>query len=261
MKKTLLILSGLAVVILAHQLLTRIFASAREHRIEVESIETTRYNKFVAALTSTEKFKDAKFVPNEKMDVVNIDGEYDVTIKSGSYVMIIRDAKLESGYCEIVDAIETALGVRPGASVETCTETLKGTIGLGGITADIFDDYKVLTVVSDEPAKLYKVMDSHISNELISVDEEDYDISIEGFVITSMRMNYVESSKLYSVCGNIFNPKKTKEQFTIKIYDSQKEELAAKDYSYQNETKKYISFCTDFTLETNGVKYYSIGVE
>lgn len=258
MKRTTILIGAALILLMGNHFIISLFEKSREPKLEVETVETTRYKKLESIIKSSEKFKDAELTPNEKQTSMNIDGKYDIAIKQGSYMMTIKDEKLEGDYCEIVDIIEQSLGLEE-SSIETCEQTLKGTVDLGGISAEIFENYKVLTVSSEEPAKLYKVKESHVEDELISTDEVDYEIAIEDFVFSSMRTNYTKDSKTYNVCGHVYNPKKKEGKFELAIYDEKKDRLAEKEYIYQNDTKKFQTFCIDFTLEIDSVKYYSIG--
>lgn len=261
MKKTSFMMIGIILILLIGAMVTlRILgAKEREPNIEVEPIENTRYETLVKALKNSEYFKDSDITANDTKEIATIDGKYDISIKSGYYMMTIRDLKLENPYCEIVDAIEQSLGAKPAASIETCKETLSGSINIGGISADIFDTYKVLTVNSDEPAKLYNIDNSHVEDDVISIDEINYNIRFDDYIITSMSTGFTKEAKMYNVCGHIYNPKKKTGNFTFKIYDTNKEELDSKEFAYSNDTKKYQSFCVEFPMELDTVKYYSIG--
>lgn len=263
MKKTSLIIVGIILILIISAVATlRILDNKdREPNIEVEPIENTRFQTLKKALESSEYFKDSEITANDSKEIATIDGKYDISIKSGYYMMTIKDTKLESTYCEIVDAVEQSLGAYAGASIETCKETLNGSINIGGISADIFDNYKILTVNSDEPAKLYNIDNSHTADDIISTDEVNYNIKIEDYIITSMSTGFTKEAKLYNVCGHIYNPKKKTGDFILKIYDKDKNELDTKEYNYSNDTKKYHTFCVEFPLELDAAKYYSLGLK
>lgn len=263
MKKTSFIAIGVILVLIISAIVTiRVLDNKdREPGIEVEPIENTRFETLKKALKSSTYFKDSEIEPNDSKEIVTIDGKYDISIKSGYYMMTIKDTKLEDTYCEIVDAVEQSLGAYAGTSIETCKETLNGSINIGGISADIYDNYKVLTVNSDEPAKLYNIDNSHAKDDIISTDEINYNIKIDNYIITSMSTGFTKEAKLYNVCGHIYNSKKKTGDFVLKIYDKDKTELETKEYTYSNDTKKYKTFCVEFPLELDNVKYYSIGIK
>lgn len=259
MKKFGLILIVVLCIIILGNFVSRFIKNSRAYDIDVENIEDSRFTKLETALKNSKYFKDSTITFNKEKSLATIDNEYDVSLKNGAYLMMIKDLKKEADYCKIADAIEQSLGHPQDASLETCKETLNGTIGLGGISAEIFDNYKVLSVNAQEPAKLYKVENSHSKDELISTEEIDYDISIDDFVMTTITSKFNKDSNTYSVCGNIFNNKLKEGLFTLKIYDEQKEELLEKPLIYSNDTNKYKPFCVEFPLEIDKVKYYSIG--
>ena len=233
--------------------------SEREPSIEIEPIENTRFTILKNALLSSSYFAGANVDSNEKMDVLTVNGKYDIYIKTGYYQMTIKDTKQENKYCEIVDAIEQSLGLLPGKSIETCQKTLEGSINIGGISAEIYDTYKILTVNMEEPAKLYNIENSHVEEELIPVEEINYNIQIDNYLLTSMTTSFKENNKLYSICGHMYNKnKKSTKNFSISIYDVNKKLIDTKKYKYENDTKKYIPFCVDYSLESDTVKYYSI---
>lgn len=245
----------------AFLLIKKVHITEKEPSIEIEPIENTRFENLKKIIKASPNFTNSEITSNEKKDILTIDGTYDISIKSGYYQMTIKDPKLENTYCEIVDTIEQNLGLLKGKSIETCQKTLEGSINLGGISAEIYDNYKILSVNIEKPATLYNEETSHKSEDKISVEEVNHNILIDKYLLSSMKTSYQTTTKLYSVCGNIYNSnKKATNKFEIAIYDSNKKELASKKYSYQNDTKKYLPFCVDFELETDIAKYYSVKI-
>lgn len=259
MKKTIIIIGALALLSILSIFTIRIFASPREKDIDTPTVEERRFDKLKTLLENSTYFADSHITVNSTFEIANIDDKYDISIKSGTYSMRIDDPKQEKEYCKIVDAIEQSLGVKPESSLETCEKTLAGVFDLGGISAEIFDTHKNLTVYREEKAKLYEELALHQKNDFISLDEVDYIVSIDGYTFSSIVSTYSPDTKTASVCGNIHHPKNQKKKFTVSLYDEQKSEIVRKEYEFQNDTPKYKSFCLDFTLKTNGVKYYSIG--
>ncbi len=259
MKKTIILLVASLLLFATSILVRELFEENRHPTIEVEPIEKERFRKLRDILANSPYFKDSSFTEKDSHQTMIVDGTYDISIKPSSYSMTIKDDKPEETYCQIVDAIEMNLGAKEGASLETCRETLRGSIDLGGISAEIFDNYKVLTVKSDEPAKLYNREISHAFKDIISIDEEEYIIEEDDYIFTSMRTQYASSTKTYSICGHLFNPQKNTGSFTFTIYDDQKNPIGTKDYEYIKDTKKYKTFCVDFTLDQDSVKYYGVG--
>lgn len=248
-------LIGLSILIFS----SRIKENKRETSIEIEPIENTKLSLLKKTLESSTYFNNSNIVTNEANNSLIIDEKYEILIKTSYYQMTIKDQTLEDKYCEIVDAIEQGHGIIPGKSLETCKKTLEGSINIGGINAEIYDEYKVLSVNIDTPASLYNIDASHEDGDLIPVEEVSYNIQMDKYLLTSMKPSFQENTKLYSVCGNIFNPsKKASNEFKITIFDKEKKELASKNYKYENNTKKYIPFCINYPLETDTVKYYSI---
>ncbi len=222
---------------------------------------TTKLDKLESILKNSTYFSNSTFSKNEVKEILNIDSKYDILIKNGVYSMTIKDSSLEKGYCDIVDAIEYDLGHPFGASIDTCEKTLKGMIEIGGISVEIFDNYKVLTVVSDEQAKLYNVDRTHQNKELISTDEINYNIQLDNFLFTSMSAKFKENEKNYSICGHLYNAEYDKKVFKFNIYDNQKQLINTKNYNYINETNKFQNFCIEYSLNTDNVRYYSIEME
>lgn len=249
------------IIILGIVLLFKMITTDRKQDIEVDSLEYSRYTKLENILMSSAEFSSSTIYPNADYTTLTVDGKYDVVIKTGYYMMTIKNAENEELYCKIVDAIETSLGAKENASIDTCQATLAGKMSLGGISAEIFENYKILTVSSEEPAKLIDPDNSHKENEPISTDKVDYTVTAQDNIITSIQTEYKEDTDNFSLCGNIFNTKKREDKLIFKIYDEAKNEITSKQYIYANDTKKYIPFCLDFTLEINNVKYYSVGGE
>lgn len=262
MKKTSLIWITIIVAFIGAALLVYMFINDdRNPDIELDKAEEKRLTSLEKLLKESDRFKDSDISSNKDKNIVTIDGKYDITIKSGYYMMSIKDPKEEDTYCEIVDAVEQSLGKKKEASIETCKETLKGSISIGGIAADIFDNHKILTVNSDEPAKLYDIDSSHKEKDIISVDEINYNIKIDDNLFTSMSNEYVDENKNHTICGHIYNPVKINEKFTFKIYDKDKNELDNKNFTYEGTTKKYSTFCMEFERDLDDIKYYSIEVK
>lgn len=235
---------------------------SKEEFIEPEIIDSAklaRFERLEDMLKNSGYFRESKITFDKDNDIVKIDDKYEIYLKTGSYMMTIRNTKLESDYCKIVDAIEQGLGLAPGASIETCEETLRGSIGMGHISANIFDTYKVLLVNSEEPTSLYNIFQTHEEDELILVDEINYNISIDNYLFTSMSASYLNDAKSYSVCGHVYNDKKNiTDEFVITTYDDAKNVLSEQSFKYENDTSIFSSFCTDYASETDNVKYYSI---
>lgn len=231
----------------------------REPSINIEPIENTKFSNLKKFLEASTYFPNAKIASNEERDSLIIDDQYEIVIKTGYYQMTIKDSKQEDTYCQIVDAIEQGLGLPAEKSIETCKKTLEGSINIGGINAEIYDTYKVLSVNIDTPATLYNIDSTHTSGDVISIDKINYNIKIDNYLLTSLYSSYQSTTKLYSICGNIYNPsKKATDKFEISIYDNNKKEIAKKTYKYENNTKKYIPFCVDYPLDTDSAKYYSV---
>lgn len=257
MKNTVTII--VIMMIIGVAILFRVATNDRREDLEVDNLERSQYTKLEGILKTYPELASSKITPDENYTSATIDGKYTVFIKTGNYMMTIKDEKDEETYCKIVDAIEISLGSLPTASLDTCHGTLDGTFSLGGISADIYENYKVLTVNASEPAKLYKKENTRREDELISVEELDYDVQVKDHTFTSIRTDYKEDTDNFSLCGNVYNEKNREDTLSVKLYDGAKNLIDSKDYLYTNETKKYIPFCLDFTMELNNVKYYSIG--
>ncbi len=234
---------------------------SRKKNIDVEPKENTKFDILKKALTSSSYFKDASIIPNEDLSSAIIDEKYEVSIKNGYYMMTIRDANLDDDYCRIVDAIEVSLGGKEGDSLNTCREVLKGKISTSHISAEIYDTYKELTVHATELSKLYNPERSHQEDEKISVDEINYNVTIDDFLLTSITTGSSAGMDTYSICGHIYNPKiGIQKEFTFSLYNAEEELLESKNYIYENSSKKFTSFCVDFEAKENLIKYYSIGM-
>ena len=107
--------------------------------------------------------------------------------------MNIKDVQDEEIYCNVVDAVELSLGLEKGKSLETCQNTLKGEMNLGGINVDFFDSYKVLTVKNDLLSTIYNVNNTHNENDPIFVDEINYNIKIEDYLRNHKELLYSSS--------------------------------------------------------------------
>lgn len=260
MKKILtFIFIGLVALGIITAAVLKLTESDRKKDIDVESGTKTQFDTLKKALSSYEDFKDSKITSNKDSNMASIDDKYDVSIKSGYYMMTIKDASVESEYCKIVDAIEVGLGGKVGDSITTCEETLAGRVGYGHIAAEIYDNYKVLTVNYEEKSSLYDPNNTRELEELISTDEINYSIKTKDYLFTSISTGYTKEAKLYNVCAHAYNPNsKAKDTFTISLYDERKDLLKEKNFTYENDSKKYISFCVDFDVDDNLIKYYSI---
>lgn len=258
-KVSLILISTVLVISLGAVLLIRLVTDEHKNsNLELDKIEEKRYTTLENLLKSSSKFKDSDITANESKEIVTIDKKYDITIKNGYYMMTVKNKEEEKIYCEVVDAVEQSFGKKEGASLETCEETLKGIIEIGGIAVELYDNYKILTVNSEEAAKLYDIDNSHGAKDIISVDEINYNIKIDDYIMTSISTAFTEEAKLYNVCGHIYNANAKNDKLIFKIYDANKEEIASKEYTYKNDTKKYKTFCTEFALDLDNVKYYSI---
>ena len=227
--------------------------------IEIETVENTKIATLKKAIETSSYFQNSKIDINATKDSLIIDDSYEIIIKTGYYQMTIKDTKQESTYCKIVDAIEQNLGLKEGKSIDTCEKTLEGSINIGGINAEIYDTYKVLSVNIDTPASLYNIESTHESGDLIPIEKVNYNIKIDNYLLTSMKPTFNENSKLFNICGNIYNKnKKASNNFKITLYDTNKNKLDSKTYKYENKTQKYIPFCVEYPLEINTVKFYSI---
>lgn len=229
-----------------------------EPEIKVETLEEKRFNQFKKALLSSSYFKDSTVEYDlEKVKAV-VDGELDVLLKNGVYVMRVKDKREENEYCRIVDAIEMSLGSEEGESLETCKKTLDGSINMGGINVEFYDTYKILSVKANEKALLYDIDKSHIEGDLISVDEINYNVKIDGFLFSSMSTRFDVTSKNFNICGHVFDANKKNEKFEFSTYDENKTVLKKSEFIYDNKTSKYLSFCTEQEFDKDIVKYYSI---
>ena len=225
---------------------------------EINNATDERLDKLKKILKDSTYFDNSKFKYDYENLRLTLDDKYDISIKSGTYMMNIKDERSEEFYCKIVDAIEMSFGTDKGEAIETCKETLDGAINLGGISVEFFDNYKVLTVNMNEKATLYSTNSTHVAEELISIDEINYDIKLDNYMFTMMSTNYKEETHELNICGNVFNKRKKTCNFVFTIYDENKEEIKTSDYKYENDTGKYISFCTVFQDETNSAKFYSL---
>lgn len=198
-------------------------------------------------LENSSYFSDSKIKANNEQGTVTIDKKYVITIKNSTYQMTIRDTKLESTYCKIVDVIENSLGAESGSTIDTCQKTLNGSINLGGINVEFFETYKLLTVNALEPSTLYLEENEKDETSVISTEENNYSVVIDDYIFTSILPNYLVDAKTLSICGNVYNPrKKANDTFNITLFDSNKNLLATKEYVYENTSKKYTSFCVEF---------------
>lgn len=258
MKKKVII--GFLILIVAGVAAGIFYKMNNKDEIDIDKIEEkTDYDVLKEILEKSSYFADSNFTRGETDNSLVIDEKYTVNIKSGTYSMTIKDVKNEDKYCEIVDAIEMNFGAIEGSSIETCKATLDGKFALGGISMESFDTYKILTVSSLEPATLYDEAKSKQEKEIISTDEKSFTLSIEGDLLSSMTSNYNIEKKIYSVCGNVYHPKKSKiDGFTIKLYDENKNPLAENTYKYTETFEKYMPFCVDINGEVANAKYYSI---
>jgi len=257
-KKTILI-TILGILLIAISLTIYSSFSKKNDTTHDYDLEPTKIEILKKALLNYPDFANSKITTDKDKNTLTIDDKYEIVIKNGYYSMTIKNLKLESDYCRIVDAIEVSLGTKAGKSIETCEKTLDGSINLGGISADLYDTYKVLTVNSDEASTLFDTNKSHKEREIISKDEINYNITIGDYLFTSMSVNYTADNKTLKICGNVIKENENKDKtFTITTFDKDKKELDKKNYKYENETSKYVPFCIEYTRELDDVKYYSI---
>ncbi len=224
----------------------------------VETLEEKRFNAFKRVLSASTYFVNSSVELDSNKIKAVVDGKYVVYIKSGTYMMRIDDVTQEREYCKIVDAVEQSFGEEPGNSILTCMETLNGSIEIGGISAEIYDTYKVLSVKSDEKSLLYDISKSHANGELISVDEINYNIKISNYLLTSMDAKYNDTEDIFGICGHIYNHDKLEDTFVFSTYDENKQLIGQMDFKYENSTKKFLPFCVEEKLDKDIVKYYSI---
>lgn len=257
-KKTILI-TILAILLIAVSSTIYSSFSKKNDTTHDYDLEPTKIETLKKALLDYPDFAKSKITTDKDKNTLMINDKYEIVIKNGYYSMTIKNLKLESDYCRIVDAIEVSLGTQAGKSIETCEKTLAGKINLGGISADLYDTYKVLTVNSEEASTLFDPSKSHKEREIISKDEINYNITIDDYLFTSMSANYTTDNKTLKICGNVIEEKDNKDKtFTITTYDKDKKELDKKNYKYENTTNKYVPFCVDYIRELDDVKYYSI---
>lgn len=220
--------------------------------------QTSSLNKLKEIIISSEYFEKPKFKTDTENNKLTLNDKYDVIIKNGYYMMNIKDVKDEDVYCKIVDAVEMSFGVEKGKSIETCEKTLDGNLNMGGINVEFFETYKVLTVNSEEASTIYNVLNTYKSEELILVEELNYDIQIDKYLFTSMYGGYSDDIKVYSMCGNLYHPSDKEKEFVFTIYDENKNVIGEKNYLYNNSTNLYSTFCVNFENQIDIVKYYSV---
>ncbi len=258
-KKNILIITIVLIIILiTFVILVSLFKNTSDEQVPSLTTPNTKLETLENILSSSTYFKDSSITTNEDKQSLTIDDKYEVIVKSGYYMMTIKDIKLEDTYCQIVDSIETSLGASVGSSIETCTKTLDGLIDMGGISAEIYEDYIILSVNSEELANLYDEFRSHSAEELISVDEINYNLNIDDYLFTSMSTGFTEATKEYTICGHLYNKDNKEKTFLFKIYDNNKSLLNEQSFTYTNDSNKYTPFCLDFASEVDNIKYYSI---
>lgn len=241
---------------------TRLKMKDREPSIDVNAVATERLEKLKKNFKESTYFAESKIEIDEDKLSFTIDKKMEVSLKNNRYVMIIKDPKLEDKYCEIVDVIEHDLGLEWGKSLSTCKSALEGKIGVFGLDVDFNSSYKILSLSNDNKIDIYDESNTHKEEELISLDEINYNIKIDNYILSSLSCNLDNEIKTLNVCGNIFNSKNDKEQdFFLKIFDNNKDELSEKKYTYKNENPKYIPFCIEFNTDGKIPKYYSIRKE
>lgn len=259
MKKKITIITSIVLIILGVGLIIYFSTKKEETNAPLQSTTTTsEYDKLKTILKESPYFEKSKFEYDETTNKVTIDEKYEVFIKSGYYLMNIKDTKNESTYCNVVDAVEISLGLEKGKSISTCEATLDGSINMGAINADVYDSYKVLTVNNTEVTALYNTTNSYKNDELISIDEINYNIDFSNYLFTSMSTGYTADVKLFTVCGHVFNKNNTPATFTFTTYDANKAAITSSDYVFENDTKQYATFCADFNNDAGFAKYYSI---
>ena len=221
----------------------------------------SRLERLESILSTSGYFDNAKYSTDNDNLKLTIDNKYDIYVKSGNYMMNIKDIKLEDKYCEIVDAVTMNFGGKKGESLKTCKYTLDGIIDLGGISVEFFDTYKILTINSSEKATLYNPDNNYSDKDIISIDEKNYAINFSDFLLTTMSTKYVESMKTFSICGNIYNKKVKTANILFKIYDDKKKEISTKTYKYESDTGHLEPFCVNFENDSNIAKYYSVALD
>ncbi len=239
--------------------ITKAFKNHKEPSIEIESSKKTQLEKLETVLKSIDDFKESTIEIDIENNSIMIDDTYEVKIKNNSYVMNVKDSNHEKTYCQIVDAIEQSKGQTAGKTKDTCENALKGIIGLSALTVDIYETSKTINQSIDEKISLYDISNSHKEKDLIKDDEINYNITIDNYILSSMSLTYDEVNKTHNIRGNIYNPQKIKSQkFIFKIYDKDKTPISQKEYTYENDTKKYKGLFIDIEVENNNAKYYSI---
>jgi hypothetical protein len=258
-KKTIaIILLILLIVIVAALLIVGNLKKEENEKNNTEITETTNLDKLEEIINNSGYFEDSSFTKDETNDKLTIDNKYDVYIKSGYYMMYVKDTKDEDTYCKIVDAVEMNLGLEKGQSIETCTKTLDGTINLWRINVEVNDSYKLLTVDNTEKTSLYDASNAHSEGELISLDEINYIINVGNYEFSSMSNGISDEIKMLSICGYIYNAKGKSKDFTITTYDVNKEKLDEEVITYDASDNKLTSFCSNFENNAEIVKYYSV---
>ncbi len=251
--KTIIILVVVILIIVGGYL----FSKKSSDKENIDNEETVSH-KLVDIIKNSHYFDSSNIVFDKENNKLSIDERYEVHIKSGYYMMNVKDEKDEDIYCQIVDSVIMDFGNKKGSALDTCKRTLDGSINMGGINVEFLGTYKVLTVNSEEKSNLYSEENTHISGDFISLDEINYNVQIEKYLLTSLSTGYSDEIDTLSICGNIFHPKGTHKTFEIKIYDADKNIISVNEYNFQNEENIYKPFCTDFIIEENNVKYYSI---
>lgn len=204
-----------------------------------------KYTILKATLKDSGYYSNSSFKYNDEKDLLTIDSKYNVYIKSGYYLMNIRNEKDEEEYCHIVDAVEMHLGYSKGESLETCHMTLDGIIDIGGISVTKYDNYKVLTVNYKEKTILYSKDGAHKFDEAINVDEQNYTVEDYNYIFSSITTSYSDELKQYSICGNIYNDLVSDGNFTFELYNN-KEAIDSSEYQYDNDKEEYKNFCVEF---------------
>lgn len=227
-------------------------------KLPLNSVEKTKLDNLEDALITSGYFAESNFSKDFENNKLVIDDTYDIFVKNGYYMMNIKDKKNDKTYCNIVDAVEMSLGQEKGKSINTCLETLKGTLNIGGINVEFYDTYRILTVNSEELASLYDISSSHDKNELISIDEINYNIDFDSYLFTSMSTGYTEDIKLFNLCGHVHSTKNKDTVFEFSLYDNNKNKIVSQEYQIDTSKDKYATFCVDYKLDANTVKYYSV---
>ena len=232
----------------------------KEQKVSTVSAMPREIETLSSILKKHSYFDNANIKEDEDEMSLTIDDEYKIYIQNSSYLMYIRNKKQEKTTCYVLDAISKNYGNSEGLSLKTCEMAISGIINTEGIDVGFSSDIKSVRIDSDKMFGLYNAINAHSLAELISIDEINYSIESKKLTITNITNRLDEDKKALTICGNVYLEDKEK-TFIIKTYDSSKEELEEKDYSYDSEDKIYKNFCISFLEHVENVKYYSINLQ